>query len=182
MSPLSHLLACDIICLMERAYAKGFTIVELLIVIVVIGILAALSVAAYVNISDRAHGSSVMSDLSGIGKKIAVDMVDNGVAPEPNTSSFRGIGVQVSKQSYSKENYLSGGAGPYNLLYCTTSDRSQYGLVAWAKGGDSYVYKDGHVKEYAGEFDSRLVICGSIGLGVTGNDSQWLMTGNSWYI
>lgn len=150
--------------------------------IVVVGILAALSAAAYVNISDRAHGSSVMSDLSGLGKKIAVDMVDSGAAPEPSTSFFRNFGVQVSKQSYSRENYLNGGTGPYNLLYCTAPDRSQYGLVAWAKGGDSFVYKDGHVEEYSGDFDSRIVICGSIGLGVTTKDSQWLMTGNTWYI
>ena len=40
--------------------AHGFTIVELLIVIVVIAILAAISVAAYVNIQERARFSAML--------------------------------------------------------------------------------------------------------------------------
>jgi prepilin-type N-terminal cleavage/methylation domain-containing protein len=41
---------------------SGFTIVELLIVIVVIGILAAITIVAYNGIQDRANDTSVKSD------------------------------------------------------------------------------------------------------------------------
>ncbi len=46
---------------MKRANQKGFTIVELLIVIVVIAILAAITIVAYNGISERARMSSALS-------------------------------------------------------------------------------------------------------------------------
>lgn len=42
---------------------SGFTIVELLIVIVVIGTLAAISIVAYNGIQDRARNTTVENDL-----------------------------------------------------------------------------------------------------------------------
>ncbi|MDB5165339.1 MAG: Fimbrial protein, partial [Candidatus Saccharibacteria bacterium] len=45
---------------------RGFTIVELLIVIVVIGILAAITIVAYNGIQNRARVSSVNSALTQV--------------------------------------------------------------------------------------------------------------------
>lgn len=47
---------------------RGFTIVELLIVIVVIAILAAISVVAYTGIQDRAKDSAIKADLTNAAK------------------------------------------------------------------------------------------------------------------
>ena len=47
---------------------KGFTIVELLIVIVVIGILAAITMVAYGNIQNTAKTNRVNAELSGLKK------------------------------------------------------------------------------------------------------------------
>ena len=46
----------------------GFTIVELLIVIVVIGILASITLATYANFSAKARDSARMSDLRNVQK------------------------------------------------------------------------------------------------------------------
>ena len=45
---------------------RGFTIVELLIVIVVIGVLAAITIVAYNGIQSRARDSARVSDINAI--------------------------------------------------------------------------------------------------------------------
>lgn len=60
---------------------SGFTIVELLIVIVVIGILAAITLVAYNSIQQRARDSRRTSDLSNIMKALELYRTNNGGYP-----------------------------------------------------------------------------------------------------
>ncbi len=59
----------------------GFTIVELLIVIVVIGILAAISIVAYTGIQQRAVVASLTLDLDNASKLLKLFQVDNSAYP-----------------------------------------------------------------------------------------------------
>jgi prepilin-type N-terminal cleavage/methylation domain-containing protein len=59
----------------------GFTIVELLIVIVVIAILAVITIVAYNGIQSRAQTSAVQSGLEQINRKLAAYMVDYSAFP-----------------------------------------------------------------------------------------------------
>lgn len=59
-------------------FARGFTIVELLIVIVIIAILAAISIAAYNGIQDRAQTNKIASDLSHFTKAIQAARSNSG--------------------------------------------------------------------------------------------------------
>jgi type II secretion system protein G len=63
----------------------GFTIVELLIVIVVIGILAAITIVAYNGVQTRARDATRKSDLAVIAKAIQLYYADNGVYPPGST-------------------------------------------------------------------------------------------------
>mgnify|MGYP000845426133 CR=1 FL=1 len=57
--------------------ARGFTIVELLIVIVVIAVLAAISIVAYNGVQQNARDSQRKSDLAAIAKAIKLYAIDN---------------------------------------------------------------------------------------------------------
>ncbi len=62
---------------MKKA-TSGFTIVELLIVIVVIAVLASITIVAYNGIQQRAQDSQRKSDLAQITKALHIYNVDNG--------------------------------------------------------------------------------------------------------
>jgi len=57
---------------------KGFTIVELLIVIVVIGILAAITIVAYNGVQAKAQSTKIASDLTTLDKAISAARVNEG--------------------------------------------------------------------------------------------------------
>lgn len=63
-------------------FTAGFTIVELLIVIVVIAILAAISVVAYTGVQSRARDSQRVQDIKVIAKALEMYYIDNGGYPE----------------------------------------------------------------------------------------------------
>lgn len=67
--------------------AAGFTIVELLIVIVVIAILAATSVVAYNGVRQRAYNSSLQNDVSAMDKAQKRYMALTGGSPIESTES-----------------------------------------------------------------------------------------------
>jgi prepilin-type N-terminal cleavage/methylation domain-containing protein len=64
-----------------RKTTSGFTIVELLIVIVVIGILAAITIVAYNGVQDRALVSTLKSDLANASKQMELANADTGSYP-----------------------------------------------------------------------------------------------------
>jgi prepilin-type N-terminal cleavage/methylation domain-containing protein len=74
----------------------GFTIVELLIVIVVIGILAAITIVAYNGIQERARATTVSSALSQAAKKLAVYQVDYPDIYPADKTALEAIGIKDS--------------------------------------------------------------------------------------
>lgn len=65
----------------DKSSSNGFTIVELIVVIVIISILAAITIVSYVGISSRAEETVLISDLSNSKKQIALYQIKYGVYP-----------------------------------------------------------------------------------------------------
>ena len=75
---------------------SGFTIVELLIVVVIIGILAAITIVAYNGIQKRAQTAAVSLALNQASKKVQLYQVDNNAYP----STLAAAGVSDSGVTY----------------------------------------------------------------------------------
>jgi len=86
---------------------KGFTIVELLIVVVVIAILAAITIVSYNGITNRANASSAAALAASVQKKAELYAADDGTSGYPLNLSA------LSTADTSKTYYLNipGGAG-----------------------------------------------------------------------
>lgn len=65
--------------------SNGFTIVELLIVVVIIGILAAIVVVAYNGITQQARTAKTLSAINGWAKAIKLYHAENGSWPSANS-------------------------------------------------------------------------------------------------
>jgi len=66
---------------MDMKKNKGFTIVELLIVIVVIGILAAITIVAFNGVQQRGQNANRASDIASIVKAAELYNIDNSSYP-----------------------------------------------------------------------------------------------------
>lgn len=110
----------------KRVY--GFTIVELLIVIVVIAILAAISIAAYTNIQSRARAAAVQSDLTNAMKQLKLYRVTQNYPT--STDELKAVGITVSKDMYDLQ--ASGGAA--NLYYCLNRTTDEAIIGARVRG------------------------------------------------
>ncbi len=126
----------------------GFTIVELLIVIVVIGILAAITIVAYNGIQDRANSTTVRSDLANTAKKMDLYKVDSPSGSYPGASQLGAAGLKFTPGAYKVRN---------NLYYCISTDGQHYAFGAVAKGDTEYYLADGKINEVsAGSVGSAL--------------------------
>ena len=124
----------------------GFTIVELLIVIVVIAILAAISIVAYNGIQNRAYDTTVKSDLASIAKKFQLYQVDVGNYPLTSAELSK-VDATVSKSAY-----LVSPDTIYNLVPCITTGGEDFSIAAISKSGKRYYVgsSTGDVKEFSG--------------------------------
>lgn len=97
---------------------QGFTIVELLIVIVIIGILAAITVVAYTGISQQAGVVGLKSDLKNASTQLSIAKIKTGTYPSDDSG--------IKKSESTDFQYTFTGSD-----YCLSASSSQTGTAAF---------------------------------------------------
>ncbi|MGF2948217.1 prepilin-type N-terminal cleavage/methylation domain-containing protein [Microbacterium alcoholitolerans] len=127
---------------------KGFTIVELLIVVVVIAILAAITIVAYNGISNTANDSAVQADLSNLARKVQLVHARTGSYPAGGrvttdgstwtgaSTNFPEVQIKLAHRAYDDS--------PNTLAYCSGPDNvtgsSEFRILAHSRSGRYYEY------------------------------------------
>ena len=75
--------------IMKMRKAKGFTLVELLIVIIIIGILAGMLLLAVGSATDKAEATKIVNALRNYKSATLMYYTDNSVWPDPGTASWQ---------------------------------------------------------------------------------------------
>ncbi len=112
-----------------RQRLAGFTLVELLIVIVVIAILAAISVVAYNGIQTRAHNTVLQSDLRNASTQLELDNATDGIYPLGPT-----VPANLKTSANNAFQYTSDGTSYCITVTSSTSGTNTYHIDS-ANGG-----------------------------------------------
>ncbi|HGL9315370.1 TPA: pilin, partial [Neisseria gonorrhoeae] len=125
---------------------KGFTLIELMIVIAIVGILAAVALPAYQDYTARAQVSEAILLAEGQKSAVTEYYLNNGEWPENNTSAGVASSATDIKGKYVKEVKVENGVVTATMKSDGVNKEIQgKKLSLWAKR------QDGSVKWFCGQ-------------------------------
>lgn len=147
---------------------RGFTIVELLIVIIIVAILAAISIVAYNGIQDRAQISALQNDLTSAKKVFLLYKVDNDKYPA-TTTEINSITVKANKSVYDTT--------MNNFYYCYNKVTNEFAIGArTASSKTSFLITSNSGIEQVNSVDGGRV-CQKVGLAGWNDANGWINNG-----
>lgn len=144
----------------SRGQHKGFTIVEVLLVVVVVGILAGIILVAYNGVQDRSRASVAQTDLNGAKKRLGLYQARNGKYP----TTFQQL--VDANMHFSKSVYEVNTPGKGNMYYCYNTATGQFALGARTVGSATglIITSSSNIKSVSGNIITANYVCTTIGL------------------
>jgi len=109
--------------------SQGFTLIELMIVVAIIGILAAIAIPAYQDYTKRAHVSEGLTLAGGLKASISEYYASEGTWP----ANLAALGITAAPQG----NAVSGIAVAGSLITITYNAKVTNGSTIFVRGADS---------------------------------------------
>lgn len=161
---------------------RGFTIVELLIVIVVIAVLATIVIATYSGVQERARNASRQSDVKNAQKLVEIYKAENGSYPATTTNTqanWHAADVRTDSNctnGSSQSDWIPGittplpqsgtssGVDGLRGCYLYVSDGSEYVISAWnmvSTPQTSLFYRRLGFRQFQSDSSTQFYTCNS---------------------
>lgn len=146
-----------------KNHEDGFTLVELLIVVVIIGILAAIAIPIFVNQQKAAYDVALQSDLHNFGIAMETTKITNNGKYDVS---------QIRSPISSKSAVVAAAPNVNNWLVCSAKTGESFAVYARSASGNTFLYRSGG--GFApGVIASQSTACPAAGYPVGTFDGNW---------
>lgn len=143
---------------------KGFTLIELMIVVAIVGILAAIAIPAYIDYTIRARITEIAGGYDALSTALSEYHASNGFFPESvGTSTLASLPTNYGQYAYGSGGGFGAGKSPDSINY-----QFQIGVAPYKSIGTAvdkcylnltlnYDKNTGYVKKWSGDLQTKYM-------------------------